>query len=102
MILHFRYLYWTDWGDNPKIERSFMDGSSRSSVINTDLGFPNGLALDYTAKQIYWADALKDRIETSDLHGRNRIQLVPDATHPFGLTQVCMQWDNKNVYLFIL
>jgi len=102
MILHFSYLYWTDWGDNPKIERSFLDGSSRSSVINTDLGFPNGLALDYTAKQIYWADALKDRIETSDLHGRNRNQLVPDATHPFGLTQVCMQWDNKNMYLFIL
>ncbi len=101
MILHFRYLYWTDWGDNPKIERSFLDGSFHSIVINTDLGFPNVLALDCTAKQIYWTEALKDHIETSDLHGRNRIQLVPDATHPFGLTQVCMPWDNKNVYLFI-
>jgi len=79
-----------------------MDGSSCSSVIDTDLGFPNCLKIDYTAKQIYWADALKNCIETSDLHGRNRIQLVSDATHPFGLTQVCMQLDNKNVYLFIL
>jgi hypothetical protein len=90
MILYFRYLYWTDWGNNPKIERSFLDGSSRYTVIGTDLGFPNGLALDYAARQLYWADSLKNRIETSDLHGENRIQLVPEATHPFGLTQVCL------------
>ncbi|PSN54231.1 Low-density lipoprotein receptor-related protein 4 [Blattella germanica] len=81
------YLYWTDWGDNPKIERSFLDGSSRRVVVDTDLGFPNGLALDYTARRLYWADALRDRIETSDLNGRNRVHLVPEATHPFGLTQ---------------
>lgn len=89
VTVHCRYLYWTDWGDNPKIERSFLDGSSRCAVVDTDLGFPNGLALDYNAHQLYWADALRDRIETSDLHGRNRVQLVPEATHPFGLTQVC-------------
>lgn len=65
-----------------------LDGTERKIVINTDLGFPNGLALDYKANRLYWADALKDRIETVDLHGENRIQLVPDASHPFGLTQV--------------
>ncbi|KAK6619502.1 hypothetical protein RUM43_012259 [Polyplax serrata] len=80
------YLYWTDWGDSPKIERSLMDGSQRRVVVGADLGFPNGLALDYDAKKLYWADALKDRIEVSDLHGRNRVQLVLAATHPFGLT----------------
>jgi hypothetical protein len=90
MILHFRYLYWTEWGDTPKIERSFLDGSFRRTVIETNLGFPNGLVLDYTAQQIYWADALRDRIETSDLRGRNRIQLVPEAVHPFGVAQVCL------------
>jgi low density lipoprotein-related protein 2 len=57
-------------------------------MVGTDLGFPNGLALDFTARRLYWADALRDRIETSDLHGRGRVQLVPEATHPFGLTQV--------------
>lgn len=57
-------------------------------MVGADLGFPNGLALDYDAKKLYWADALKDRIEVSDLHGRNRVQLVPAATHPFGLTIV--------------
>lgn len=57
-------------------------------IIGTELGFPNGLALDYTANRLFWADALRDRIETSDLHGRERIQIVPEATHPIGLTQV--------------
>ncbi|XP_068993611.1 low-density lipoprotein receptor-related protein 4 isoform X1 [Neodiprion pinetum] len=81
------YMYWTEWGEHPKIERSYLDGSSRKVIISSDLGFPNGLALDYEKKKLYWADALKDRIETSDLHGQYRVQLVPEATHPFGLTQ---------------
>ncbi|CAB3366747.1 Hypothetical predicted protein [Cloeon dipterum] len=81
------FLYWTEWGDSPKIERSYLDGSARRVIIGTELGFPNGLALDYTANRLFWADALRDRIETSDLHGRGRTQLVPEATHPIGLTQ---------------
>lgn len=64
-----------------------MDGSSRKVLISTDIGFPNGLALDYEANRLYWADAFKDRIETADLHGNNRVQFALDATHPFGLTQ---------------
>lgn len=82
------YMYWTDWSDHPKIERSYLDGSGRTIIISSNLGFPNGLALDYESKKLYWADVLKDRIETSDLHGQYRVQLVPEATHPFGLTQV--------------
>lgn len=86
-LLFIRYLYWTDWGDAPKIERAMLDGSQRKTIVEADLGFPNGLAVDYSTKKLYWADALKDRIEVSDLHGRHRVQLVPEATHPFGLTQ---------------
>ncbi|KAG8234143.1 hypothetical protein J437_LFUL007509 [Ladona fulva] len=98
----FRYLYWTEWGEKPKIERAYLDGSERRIVVSRDLGFPNGLALDYTAKHLYWADALKDRIETSDLRGQNRKKLVPEATHPFGLTQYgphiyWTDWHRKSV-----
>lgn len=82
------YLFWSDWGDAPKIERTYLDGSNRKIIVSTDLGFPNGLAIDFEAKRLYWADALRDKIETADLHGRNRVQLVLNATHPFGLTQV--------------
>lgn len=56
-------MYWTDWGENPKIERAAMDGSDRVILVNTSLGWPNGLALDYAEGKIYWGDAKTDQIE---------------------------------------
>ena len=82
------YLFWTEWGDHPKIERASLDGSNRKAIVSTDLHFPNGLSIDYVNRKVYWADALKDRIEVCDLHGRFRVTLIPDAVIAFGLTQV--------------
>lgn len=61
--LHCRYMYWTDWGEIPKIERAALDGSDRVVLVNTSLGWPNGLALDYAESKIYWGDAKTDKIE---------------------------------------
>lgn len=58
-------MYWTDWGENPKIERANLDGSDRLTLLNTSLGWPNGLAIDYTAGKLYWGDAKTDKIEVS-------------------------------------
>lgn len=46
-----RYLFWTDWGHIAKIERSHLDGSDRKVLVNTDLGWPNGLTLDYDTRR---------------------------------------------------
>lgn len=46
-----RFLFWTDWGHIAKIERSHLDGSDRKVLINTDLGWPNGLTLDYDTRR---------------------------------------------------
>ena len=53
------YLFWTDWGDNPRIERSGMDGdpTTRQMIISGQIGWPNGLTVDYTLQRLYWADA---------------------------------------------
>lgn len=59
----YRYMYWTDWGEIPKIERAALDGSDRVVLVNTSLGWPNGLALDYAEGTIYWGDAKTDKIE---------------------------------------
>lgn len=67
-----------------------LDGSKRKYIIKDDLEFPNGLAIDFEDKKLYWADALKDRIEMANLNGHNRVALVPELTHPFGLTQVVL------------
>ncbi|KAK2082218.1 hypothetical protein P7K49_039443 [Saguinus oedipus] len=41
------YLFWRDWGHIAKIEWANLDGSEQKVLINTDLGWPNGLTLDY-------------------------------------------------------
>jgi len=41
-----RYLYWTDWGQVPKIERAALDGSERSVIVNSSLlEWPNGMTI---------------------------------------------------------
>lgn len=49
-LLSSRYLFWTDWGSKPRIEKSFMDGSERTVIVNTKLVWPNGMTLDYPTK----------------------------------------------------
>lgn len=42
-----RYLFWSDWYRPALIMRSFTDGSNAIPLVNTTLGWPYGLALDY-------------------------------------------------------
>lgn len=56
-------MYWTDWGKQPKIERANLDGSDRAVLVNSNLGWPNGLALDHSTGKLYWGDAKTDKIE---------------------------------------
>lgn len=67
-----RYMYWTDWGEIPKIERAGMDGTSRQMIIDSDIYWPNGLTLDYDEKKLYWADAKYNFIHRSALDGTSR------------------------------
>lgn len=50
-------MYWTDWGEHAKLERSAMDGLDRLVLISNNLGWPNGLAIDSAGSQVLWADA---------------------------------------------
>ena len=82
-----RYMYWSDWGETPKIERAYLDGSGRSVLINTSVSWPNGIAIDYMGGKIYWGDGKEDRIEVVDMDGRNRRVLVDDRIpHIFGFS----------------
>ncbi|KAI2564504.1 LRP6 isoform 1, partial [Pan troglodytes] len=69
-------MYWTDWGEVPKIERAGMDGSSRFIIINSEIYWPNGLTLDYEEQKLYWADAKLNFIHKSNLDGTNRQAVV--------------------------
>uniref|UniRef100_H2V9M6 EGF-like domain-containing protein n=1 Tax=Takifugu rubripes TaxID=31033 RepID=H2V9M6_TAKRU len=82
------YIFWTDWYRPAKIMRAWGDGSHALSIVNTTLGWPNGLAIDWNAMRLYWVDAFFDKIEHSNFDGQNRISLdrITQISHPFGLT----------------
>ena len=52
-----------------------MDGTGYTPIITKKVTWPNGLAVDYTTKRIFWADARQDRIEFADYDGGNRYVL---------------------------
>lgn len=80
-------VFWTDWGPNPKIERSEMDGKNRKSIITESVFWPNGLAIDYTTNQLYWADAKHNVIETALFDGSSRKKVISKGLpHPFAIT----------------
>lgn len=65
-------MYWTDWGEIPKIERAGMDGTNRAVIIDTEIYWPNALTLDYSQQKLYWADAKYNFIHRSNLDGTGR------------------------------
>lgn len=40
-----------------------MDGSNRILLVSSDIGWPNGIAIDLSTDRLYWADAMLNRIE---------------------------------------
>lgn len=81
-------MVWSDWGDVPKIERALQDGSERVTLVKDDIIWPNGLAVDYMTKRIYWLDAKLHTLNSIDYKGaRRQVVLRSDQfiKHPFAL-----------------
>ena len=82
-------MFWTDWAENAKIERSFMDGNDRRTLISSSLSQPNGITIDYYSQKIYWSDSDLDKIEYSNYDGSGRTALETmesGLNYPFSLT----------------
>lgn len=82
-------IYWTDWGNTPRIEYANMDGSNRRVIADTHLFWPNGLTIDYAGRRMYWVDAKHHVIERADLDGRNRKAVISHGKLP-GV--ICLLW----------
>ena len=74
-------------------------------IVNTSIHWPNGLAIDYKAQRIYWADAKLDKIEVMKYDGTGRkIILGKDIPHVFGFS-ICgdniywSDWLKRTVYV---
>lgn len=82
-------MFWTDWGKTPKIEQSFMDGSGRRIIIDSDLSQPNSITVDYISEKIYWSDSDLDKIEYAKYDGTERMSVETEDSgllYPFALT----------------
>lgn len=88
-FVSYSYMYWTDWGRTPKIERARLDGTERKVFINNGIQFPNGLALDESEQKLYWAGKDANQygiIEAVSLDGLNRtVIFYRSGYHPFSL-----------------
>lgn len=65
-------MFWSDWGHNPKIERAWMNGEHRQPIVTSNLGWPNGISIDFVRNHLYWVDAKLDTIERVDFLGHGR------------------------------
>jgi low density lipoprotein receptor-related protein 5/6 len=70
-----------NWGSKPKIERAHLDGSRRVTIVNSSLGWPNGIAVDREEQLVYWGDAKMDKIEVVNVDGTGRRVLVCLISH---------------------
>lgn len=75
------YLFWTEWGQYPRIEQSRLDGSQRAILVNVSISWPNGISIDYEVQRHglfsrSYPDATTQAASTQpfvSLHARRRI-----------------------------
>ncbi|KAK3804170.1 hypothetical protein RRG08_023533 [Elysia crispata] len=84
------FLFYSDWLRNSRqtayIARCFTDGTNITQIRHKQLGWPNGLTIDFQAERLYWADAYFDRIQHSGLDGSDLQSLSGHTViHPFGI-----------------
>ena len=56
------YVYWTD-DEIKAIRRAHVDGSASAALVTTEVKHPDGIAVDWVARNLNWTDTGTDRIE---------------------------------------
>ena len=100
-----RTLYVSEWGSKPGIFSLKTDGSGFTSLVNTSTAWPNGLAMDFPGKQLYWVDTKYKTVETIKLDGTDRtvVTKLSKESHPWsiGVFVEMMMWsdtDRRHIY----
>ena len=66
-----------------------MDGSNMISLVMENVGWPNGITIDYVTETVYWVDARYDYIDSIDYNGKQRRNVAKGllfVPHPFAIT----------------
>ena len=64
------------------------DSKTRQVIVSENIGWPNGITIDYTLNRMWWTDARQDTIESADLNGKHRRIVLKSGSikHPFGIS----------------
>uniref|UniRef100_A0A671RBF1 Nidogen-1-like n=1 Tax=Sinocyclocheilus anshuiensis TaxID=1608454 RepID=A0A671RBF1_9TELE len=93
-----KMVYWTDIS-TPAISKASLQGGEPVHIIKSvlifmitlifilifvsDIGSPEGIAIDHLGRNMFWTDSMKDRIEVSSLDGSQRRVLInTDLVNP--------------------
>ncbi|XP_040564168.1 low-density lipoprotein receptor-related protein 6 [Lepeophtheirus salmonis] len=78
-------VYWTD--QFLGIHRAKLDGSEVTDVIIDEVDHPDGLAVDWLTRNVYWSDTGTDRIEVARLNDGKirRVVVSGDLDEPRGI-----------------
>ncbi len=100
-------MFWTDYGQTPKIERATLTGSQRVAIVTSYLRWPFSIDLDRQNRLVFWIDSSVNRIESVDYHGNNRKLLFQqqNGIYFFGVTffssyLFVSDWTTGEVYKF--
>ncbi|GAB1599252.1 low-density lipoprotein receptor-related protein 6-like isoform X2, partial [Argonauta hians] len=86
------YLYYTDWGTEPKVARTFLDGSEIEILKTEDLSSPNGLTVDngqlYVTDSNYQNKTLGPQIWLFNMATNkwNQVSVTTDLKLPRGIS----------------
>lgn len=67
-----KMVYWTDVAGRSISRVSLEPGAEPEVIISSGLISPEGIAIDYRHRTMYWTDSGHDKIEKADLDGQHR------------------------------
>nr|XP_006820263.1 PREDICTED: low-density lipoprotein receptor-related protein 1-like [Saccoglossus kowalevskii] len=73
-----RYIYWSNIGDMPIIERAKLNGKDRETIVDGEkkhIKEIRGLTIDYNNNKLYWVDSSSQILWSSQLDGRSVLAL---------------------------
>ena len=109
-LYFFRYLFWSISNNNGygRIERSFLDGSGRQTILKKGIIYPNDLSIDYMNKRILFVDVRARVIESANFDGNARRTLFHLVTTKIHLSMTyspsiqavyVSEWHRDGIYI---
>ena len=94
-------MFWSDVGLVPKIEVANLNGTDRKVLVQSDLFWPTGVAIDPITDRLYWCDMKKNQVETVYTDGTDR-QVVLSSSQLTGEFSAPYSIDVFEDYLYIV